>query len=52
MKIGGTAAPWVYEIKNEGPRTRGPDDYWQLDMRGEKEMLTVRLVPHQRQVGA
>ena len=40
VKIGGTAAPWVYEIKNEGPHTRGPNDYWQLHMRGEKEMLT------------
>ena len=37
VKIGGTAAPWVYEIKNEGPHTRGPNDYWQLHMRGEKD---------------
>jgi len=40
VKIGGNAPPWVYEIKNEGPHTRGPNDYWQLHMRGEKEMLT------------
>jgi hypothetical protein len=43
VKIGGTAAPWVYEIKDEGHRTRGPDDYWHIDMRGEKELLTLAL---------
>lgn len=37
VKIGGIAAPRVYEIKNEGPRIRGPDHYWHLDMRGEKK---------------
>ena len=46
VKIHGTAAPWVYEIKNQGPqieRYHPEVDFWQVHMRGSKEMLTYNF---------
>jgi hypothetical protein len=49
VKIGGTAAPWVYEIKNQGPRIRGQRQLAATHARREGN-ADVQLLPHHRQV--